>query len=123
LRANDDHRLADVLRVHAPAMRVLAVRGDAYATSGRDTRTGQFALRGGVNRKGNAPAACYATVYLDGAMLFDLALSPADEQPPNLSDIQVSRLGAIEYYGGGGAVPAQFRSSECGTLLLWSREK
>ena len=123
LRANDDHRLADVLRVHAPAMRVLNVRGDAYATSGRDTRTGQFALRGGVNRKGNAPAACYATVYLDGVMLFDLALSPADEQPPNLSDIQVSRLGAIEYYGGGGAVPAQFRSSECGTLLLWSREK
>jgi len=123
LRANDDHRLSDVLRLNVPSMRVLMVRSDAYATSGRDMRSSQFALGLGAKRKGNAPAACYATVYLDGVMLFDLALSRPDEQPPNLSDFQVDRLGAVEYYGGGAAVPAQFRSSECGTLLLWTREK
>ena len=44
-----------------------------------------------------------------------------DAPPPNLDDFSVSTLAGVEYYAGGAALPPQFKSSGCGTLLLWTR--
>ncbi len=54
-------------------------------------------------------------------MLFDLNTTDSRTPPPNLSDFAGAQLGGVEYYPGNAARPPQFRASECGVLLLWSR--
>jgi hypothetical protein len=42
--------------------------------------------------------------------------------PLNIDSFGVRDLAGIEYYGPA-TTPAQFKSSPCGTLLLWTRDK
>lgn len=118
LRASDNSRLADVLRARASGIQILNDRGGTYAVSSRDSRSGKYAMSGGGSRPG-----CYVTVYLDGILLFDMETKSQANPAPNLNEYSVNQFAAIEFYGGGAATPAQFKSSECGTLLLWTREK
>jgi len=124
LRASEGSRLADVLALRVPGLQTLKVDTRTFAASRRDQRTGKFAmLPAGGRRRDNIPNACFSTVYLDGILLFEMAMSRPTDPPPNLSEYLVSDLGAIEFYGGNAAVPVQFKTSECGTLLLWTRER
>ena len=124
LRANDAARLSDVLAARAPGLRMLRSGTGTYVVSARDQRRGRFAIVGGVGRrKGNVPDACFATIYLDGALVFDVNTNRPTDEPPKLDDYFVRELGAVEFYAGPASTPAQFKSSECGTLLLWTRDK
>jgi hypothetical protein len=63
------------------------------------------------------------SVYYDGAPLYTGA---PDTDAPDMRSFRVDEFAGIEYYAGGASVPAQFnntRESNCGVLLLWTREK
>ena len=61
-------------------------------------------------------------MYLDGLALYIGPPQPA----PDLTKILVRDLAGAEFYQGSAALPAQFsaiKSSDCGVLLLWTRER
>lgn len=118
LRRHETERVSDVLRELIPEVQIQSSGSTAYVVSARDGRPGKRALEmsGGANR-------CFATVYLDGLLLYDLSTSGPADTPPNINDFRVSELAGVEYHPADGPMPARFRSSPCGTLLLWTRER
>ena len=122
LRTKDNERLSDIIRAYAPGLQLRQSNGQTYAISGRNSKTGVTAI-GDHRARGTAPAGCYATIYLDGVMLFDLQLSDASVTPPSLADFNINQLAGVEYYGGEATAPPGYRNSGCGLLLLWTREK
>jgi hypothetical protein len=97
-----------------------------------ESRNGQTYLLGRMPTSIGAPQ-CYATIFLDGTMLFDGSISlPGKastaskiDAPPDLGKFMALSLTGVEYYRGGASLPLQFRSrsNDCGTLLLWTRGK
>ena len=70
----------------------------------------------------DSPRGCWVAVYLDGLALYIGPPQPA----PDLTKILVRDLAGAEFYQGSAALPAQFsaiKSSDCGVLLLWTRER
>jgi hypothetical protein len=67
----------------------------------------------------HAPQPCYAQIFLNGVQLYVRGRG----EPPNLNDFDLADIAALEYYPSPGGTPIQFRtmSSDCGTLVLWSR--
>jgi hypothetical protein len=64
-------------------------------------------------------------VYLDGMRLYDAIVASRSRAmtPPNLNDFSVKDLAGVEYYPGDATAPPQYHQSNCGLLLLWTREK
>jgi len=127
LRQNEARKFSDLLRSDIPAMTLVPGPASAsYATSGRTVssppsntvRSGRAVLK----PPAGVPAACYATVYLDGVLLYDVQQTPA-ARPPNIDDYNVSHLAGVEFYAGAATAPPGFKDSGCGLLLLWTREK
>jgi len=119
LRKNEDHRLPEVLSSRMAGMRIYRWAGDAaFMVSTRRSGGG-----GGGSRMNPLPPQCYATVYLDGLLIYDLARMGRDVRPPDLSSFLVSDLAGVEFYPGQASLPMEFKSGECGTLLLWTRER
>jgi hypothetical protein len=69
--------------------------------------------------------ACYASVYLDGILIWELVPNaPRAEPPPDLGELtNLNQLSGIEYYAGIGTVPTMFKQSPCGVIALWTRER
>lgn len=67
------------------------------------------------------PIGCYSTVYLDGILIW----APGRIEPPNIDDFKVHSLEAIEVYRSNGMVPIEYQAvgTECGVVLLWTRER
>jgi Carboxypeptidase regulatory-like domain len=121
LRKNENDRLPEVLSSRLGGMRLLRLSGDAaYMVS---TRSSGLARGGGDSKFNPLPRECYSTVYLDGLVIYDLARTGRDSRPPDLSAFAVSDLADVEFYPGKASLPVEFGSSDCGTLLLWTREK
>jgi hypothetical protein len=126
LRKSDDRTLGNVLR-RVPGISIAPYRSAEYAASRRSPGGGQRALaRGGAPAADpndrQSPKGCWVAVYLDGAAIYLGPPQPA----PNLSQIPVRELAGVEFYAGSASVPAQFaaiRKSDCGVLLLWTRER
>jgi hypothetical protein len=113
LRANESRDMASVLSMMA---------GLTVQRSGRAIRV--------VNNRAAATAfgpkaSCYATVYLDGILIWELIPNaPRPEPPPDLSELtNLTQLAGIEYYAGVGTVPTMFKQSPCGVIALWTRER
>lgn len=125
LRKNEDHHLQDVVLSRMAGMRLIRWSGDeAYMASSRIGSGGALLGSGGGKSNLNPlPRACYSTVYLDGILIYDLERMGRDVKPPDLSNILVSDLAGVEFYPGQASLPIQFKSGQCGTLLLWTREK
>ncbi|MDB4874873.1 MAG: hypothetical protein JWM41_1319 [Gemmatimonadetes bacterium] len=115
LRQNEDRGLGDVLQSHVAALRIQRSANATYAMSSRDTRSGKLAM------SGEGPPACFATVYLDGVLLYDKTQSSPKTPPPNLNDYPPSQLAGVEFYPGSASAPMSYRSGPCGVLLLWTR--
>jgi hypothetical protein len=127
LRTMDNRRLSDVIDGFAPGVRLMRTGLGSFAMSMPSSREGLMVPPPGskrLPRQGNAPQGCYATVYLDGTLLFDLKTTGTDSTvtPPDLSAINIDQLGGVEYYSGNSAPPS-FRQSGCGLLRLWTRER
>ncbi len=117
LRKHDDDRLSDLLSTRIPGLSVQrASQNAAYVASSRKPEGGVRAFGGG-----GRPIPCYATIYLDGALLYDPTLSA--QPPPDINQFTVHQLGGVEFYAGSATTPEGFRVSPCGTLLLWTRER
>lgn len=69
-------------------------------------------------------ANCYVAVYTDGHLVYPMSAA-GGEPPPDINFFQVAALSGVEFYSGAGPTPPEFssRGSQCGTLLLWSRER
>ncbi len=67
------------------------------------------------------PTGCYSTVYLDGILIW----APGRNEPPNIDDFKVHSLEAVEVYRSNGMAPIQYQAvgTECGVVLLWTRER
>src|SRR6185503_12488794 len=118
LRKNENQPLSDVLRALVPGLRIQQRGAESIVMSSRDQRGGKYALLGA-----GAGARCFASIYLDGILVYDQAAVDDRVPPPNINDYTVRDITGIEYYAGPASVPSQFKASECGTLLLWTREK
>ena len=132
LRNNENRSMADALAAYLAGIAFARQVGDAaYAFSSRNPKPGKFVfLGGGVPQYDSQhkpiPAKCYATIYLDGVLVYDLGSQSGgghSEPPPDINQYHVSDLAGVEFYAGDASTPIQFRSSGCGTLLLWTREK
>ncbi len=72
---------------------------------------------------------CYVTVYTNGIKTFDytsLGTAPgAENLIPDFARLNVSDYGAVEFYAGGAILPEGVTptNSDCGVLMLWTREK
>ncbi|MEP6495226.1 MAG: carboxypeptidase-like regulatory domain-containing protein [bacterium] len=125
LRRSENRSLVDVLAGYTPGLSFVRLGGNAaYGYSTRNQKGAACAMcvsRSSKTGYGTLPGVCYATVYLDGVLIYDI--STTGGAPPNLNDYRVNDLGAAEYYGGEASVPLPYKSSGCGTLLLWTRER
>jgi protocatechuate 3,4-dioxygenase beta subunit len=127
LRKNDNRTLADVLkRIPGVSVRIGPGAREYVATS----RSGGLApgsLAGGSQPSADpsirtSPRGCWLAVYVDGTAIYLGPPQPA----PDVARMQVRDYAAVELYSGNAALPVQFsaiRSSDCGVLLLWSRER
>jgi hypothetical protein len=86
--------------------------------STRTTKNGKTIVGTGTPRLTN----CYATIYFDGVLRYDMGITPGSP-PPELGDFLVTELAGIEYYPGEATAPPGYRHSGCGLLLLWTRER
>lgn len=128
LRRSDSRSLVDVLTGYTPGLSYMRRGGNAaYAYSTRNPQLNVCALCRGSMKKpagdSKLPDACYATVYLDGGLVYDMTTNGRSAPPPDLNEFRVEEMGAVEFYGGDATVPLPYKSSGCGTLLLWTRER
>lgn len=113
LRTIEHRKLADVLQ-QVSGVHILREGGASHLiTSGG--RAGNM-TRGGP---------CYVVVYLDGARLnTGSMMGSGDPSPPNLDDIPVDQIAAMEFYRSASEIPVEFDSpgSMCGVLAIWTRD-
>lgn len=128
LRKNDNSTLGNTLK-RIPGIRVSLYNTSEFVASSRSAGGGHAgALTGAAAPKADparrdSPRGCWVAVYLDGVNLYN---GDPSQQAPDLAKILVKELAAAEFYGGSAALPAQFsaiKSSDCGVLLLWTRER
>jgi hypothetical protein len=109
-------------------MRLVRVGGAAYAASGRSLSDSfvlqqQFCAK--LRFEGRTPdppqdCACFAQVYLDNVLLYGAA---GGETVPDINNIPVIAIEAMEYYSGPSQAPVQFNrlNSNCGILVIHTR--
>jgi len=111
LEVSSRSTLANVLR-RLPGARIIhgGAAMEEYLATGQSS--GPHALN-------HPPAPCYAQVFVNGVQTY--AMGRGD--PPNLKEIDVNDIEAIEYYAQPSSTPPQFRTmtADCGTLVLWTR--
>jgi hypothetical protein len=120
LAKREHSTLGDVLRMVSGAKLVRRPWecGDGFVLA--TTRGGEVTWQPWMTCHGHAlPAACYLTVYLDGARIWTWG----EIEPPNVDELSVSSFEAIELYRGAAELPIEFQTtgSACGAILLWTR--
>jgi hypothetical protein len=70
------------------------------------------------------------TVYLDGVRIYDASMELYAKVQgatirPDFGRLTARDYAAVEFYAGGATIPAQYNAtgSDCGVLLLWTRER
>jgi TonB-dependent starch-binding outer membrane protein SusC len=114
LAQRESSPLAEVLRGQIPGLRLIRGRGgELYAASGTANAPG--ALRG-------PPRPCYTQVFVDGVRVYGQR-SSGEDNPTDLNQYGPAALEALEFYRHASSTPVEFRTetSQCGTLVLWTR--
>jgi hypothetical protein len=117
MRKSDDRQLANTLR-RIPGVQIVASRTSAFVASGRTGGSGEA----GAMRSPAGNKVCFVSVYLDGLAIY----TGPPLVPPDMNKLYVRDIAAAEFYPGSAALPVQFsaiKSSDCGVLLLWTRER
>lgn len=119
LRKSDGRRVGEAMRSRLPGvMFISGASGAIYLATQKNCLN-----LGGGGAKGICPnPRCYVMVYLDG--------SPIDTGSPrgahtDFNRLDVEQFGGIEFYSDGASVPPQYNvtGSDCGLLMLWTRER
>jgi len=105
LRRNDERNMGGVVAASAPGVMLISAAGYTYLAS---------------SRKGGK---CWVAVYIDGVRIYDATMGMISR--PDFNRIAVREYAAVEFYPGDASLPLQYsnRGSDCGTLLLWTRER
>jgi len=63
-------------------------------------------------------------IFLDGVKIFGQG-PDKNETPPNLDELLVRNLEAIEFYSSPSRTPPEFQTltAQCGTLVIWTRQR
>jgi hypothetical protein len=120
LRRSDSREFMEVIR-KLPGMSITRRNGSTYLASARRSSSAKGVFRGAAGTN-ISDSVCYATIYVDAVLRYDQAMMQGSS-PPRLEEFNVREYAGIEYYAGEASVPAQFKASVCGVLLLWSRER
>lgn len=127
MRKNDDRTLGNTLKRIA-GIRVFIYNNSEFVGTSRSVGGQSGALTGkppplADPSRRDSPRACWVAVYIDGVMLYN---GEPTQPAPDLSKILVRELAGAEFYAGSASLPAQFsgiKASDCGVLLLWTRER
>lgn len=122
LRKYDHTTMASALR-RLPGTRVTAYRASSYLSSTRGRGSIARALPRAEPSDPQSPRGCWVAVYVDGVAIY---VGEASLPAPDFQRLQVREYAGVEYYAGGASVPAQYsgvKASDCGVLLLWTRER
>ena len=106
LRKNDSQKMTNVIRTLPNVNIVCSKFGvrECWAVAGR--LSSKYMVQGG---------SCDIEVYMNGALSND----------HDLEKLQVAEFEGVEFYPGGATIPVQYNKtgSNCGVLLLWTRER
>ena len=122
LERQGDRKLSEIMRRAVPGIRMVS-SGDGSGTfiaTERGTGTTPGAL------SGKPPRPCYAQVFMDGMRIYGQSWgADATSPPPDLNSFVAQGIEAIEFYRPGGGTPPEFRTdtSQCGTLVIWTRDR
>jgi len=122
LRANDDRRLGGVIAGHVSGLALVSKGASDYLASTRKCGPGPTLLTCG------AGLTCWVAVYIDGIRIYDASMDVygrGSPQRPDFARLNARDYAGVEFYAGGASTPIQYTStgSDCGTLLLWTRER
>jgi len=124
LRRNDDRRMGGLIAAHMPGLALVNKSGNEYLASTRKCGPGGQLLTCGSG------FTCWVSVYLDGVRIYDATMdlySKMSGPPirPDFGRLTARDYAAVEFYAGGATIPAQYNmtGSDCGVLLLWTRER
>jgi len=111
LRKNDTRQLGTMLGSRLPGVMLVTSRSASYLVSTRKMCKGSVL-------SGCKQANCFVSVYVDGALIY-----PGGPLP-DFSRMFVNDFAAVEFYETSEA-PPQFSDAgnDCGSLVLWSRER
>lgn len=118
LRTQEYRRLPEVLQ-SVTGVRIIRWKGKRFLAVGGG-RVTPGSTQPGIQYRSDPdplPRVCYSLIFLDG---MKLAFST---EPPNLDDIPVNHLAAIEFYRSTSEMPVEFNQpgATCGVLALWTR--
>lgn len=126
LRKEDGRTLAHTLFAHLPG--VVLSPGPAgsaayYLATARECQSPN--LRNPKPDPACTRPGCFVRIFQDGVMTYDGDPTKVVAMSIDLAHMTTSEWGAIEFYADGATAPVQYNStgSDCGTLLLWTREK
>ncbi|MEP6619873.1 MAG: carboxypeptidase regulatory-like domain-containing protein [bacterium] len=124
LRKHENESLASVMMSRVTGITMANGRGGAqYLVSSRKRCAGPAAGRGPAGRPTECnPPNCYPTTYVDGVLMFKAG--DAVGKPFDATSTRVTDYAAIEFYADAATGPVQYNTpgSDCGVLLLWTRE-
>ena len=117
LRRNDQRNVAGVVASNTPGVVLVSGSGYTYLASSRKC---SVAGASGSCKGGNT---CWVSVYMDGIRIYDATMGAMNR--PDFNRIQAREYAAVEFYPSDASLPMQYsnRGSDCGTLLLWTRER
>ena len=96
---------------------IVSAAGYTYLASSRKCGV---AGASGSCKAGNT---CWVSLYIDGIRVYDATMGAINR--PDFNRIAVREYAAVEFYPSDASLPMQYsnRGSDCGTLLLWTRER
>ncbi len=108
MRKLDNETLKEALEPHMPGMMpTQGAHGETYLVSSRHPCANTM----GGCRNPN----CYVSVYIDGIR--------STQVPQDFNRLSSQDYAIAEFYSSPESTPAEFGHSQCGTLLLWTRER
>ncbi len=116
-RKSDNMRMSDLLLAHMPGLQTVYTK--TGATLLVSSRVGCKGLAFGSCQAPN----CFVTVYVDGVRVYDASMAPS---PANdMGRLSAMDFSAAEFYGGGATLPGGISptNSQCGTLVLYTRDR
>jgi hypothetical protein len=117
LRQADNRNFANLLASRLVGVQQVAAKTSAtYLASSRKQCSGRALV-------GCRSPNCYVRVITDGIVTWDSSMGL--QTLPDFARINVADYAAVEFYAGGDALPAGISplNADCGTLVLYSRER
>jgi hypothetical protein len=107
-------------KLHGAQFTMYGRTGGALLSSGRGRMSGRE-LPPADPADPKSPRACWAQVYLDGMRIYSTI--NGGMTVPDLREIPLGSLAAVEYYAGDAQTPPEFagEGAVCGTIAFWTK--